>query len=340
MPEKHELELVMYDDIGHSSANAKNVADELRYSLEYHPIQKVIVRINSRGGSVVEGFGLYAAINDAANKGVEVITRNDGLCASVALPVFLAGGHREMMDYGLVMIHDPYFPDYDTNEESKKALAKFKQSIVKMIVNNSNLSEQQVSSMMEETTWLDARQCLEYGLVHEVIETELQLSNKKRDPKGLVEAFNQLNDEIFNQSKEHMPDQKGPNPTTVTPEAVEALMQLGKAKGVVNKDNEESYKTLIKADYGAVLNLFNAASAQEETPPDESNDTPPMTVADLLEAVNKAGGVEPQAKQTLADKFLDLSKNDPKALAEIETQDPKKFADMQAAYIARTNKTK
>jgi len=116
--------------------------------------KQIQIRINSVGGSVMDGMTIYNAILKTKAK---VDTYNVGICASIAGVIFQAGRNRIMADYSLLMMHNPQGGD-------KKVLKIMKESLVTMLTRKANKTEAEIAKMMDATTWLTATECLTSGL--------------------------------------------------------------------------------------------------------------------------------------------------------------------------------
>jgi ATP-dependent protease ClpP protease subunit len=136
-------------------------------------IKNIEVNICSGGGSVLAGYAIYTALLNAREAGKNVITNCNGIAASISGIIFLAGNVRNIRDYGLVMIHNPSGGD-------DKTLNKIKQSLKKILTKNfkGNLDE-----LMDEETWYNADELKTFGLVDNIIETDLQLTGVNLDTK-------------------------------------------------------------------------------------------------------------------------------------------------------------
>lgn len=121
--------------------------------------KRIDVWINSPGGVVVEAMDIYNAILKSSAK---VDTYGFGLVASCATAIFQAGRKRVMADYAVQMYHPT------GGSEDNQALNVFKHSIVTMVSTRSKMQPDEVSAMMDKTTWLNAENCLELGLCDEV----------------------------------------------------------------------------------------------------------------------------------------------------------------------------
>ncbi len=125
------------------------------YALDTMGKKQVVVRINSPGGSVMDGYSICAAI---LNTSCAVDTYCDGMAASIAGVIFLCGRVKYMADYSIVLMHDPYG---DSNSE---ALEKIKNSIAALISSRCGKPEEEVKSIMAKETYIDAYEALNMGV--------------------------------------------------------------------------------------------------------------------------------------------------------------------------------
>ncbi len=152
-------------------------------------VDTIKVLINSPGGSVMGGLSIFTALVASEKK---VITQIDGIAASIAAVIFMAGQERYMMEYGLFMIHNPF------GGSDQNALDKIKQSLMNILGedNFNNLSE-----LMDEETWLNAEEM--EGLINSIIKVENgemeKVTNKALE---LFEIVNQLKKEEMENEKE------------------------------------------------------------------------------------------------------------------------------------------
>lgn len=146
--------------------------------------KSILVKINSEGGSVIEGMKIFDAILTTKTP---VDTYNGGIAASIAGAIFMAGRKRYMADYANFMCHPV---SGDVNDKTKLA---FTDSIVNMIQSKCNLKPHNVSAMMEATTWINSDMCEEYGICTEIVTTEDK--NKKympTDAKDMLAYCNKI----------------------------------------------------------------------------------------------------------------------------------------------------
>ena len=86
-------------------------ADFTRLALDSYPEGDLEVRINSGGGDVFEGQAIYSLLESwKTTTGGRVIVYIDGIAASVASVIAMAGSEIHMSSNALMMIHNPWTP--------------------------------------------------------------------------------------------------------------------------------------------------------------------------------------------------------------------------------------
>ena len=130
----------------------------------------VTVRINSGGGDV---FAAHAIHNQLVAYKGRVTVVIDGLAASAATIIAVAGDRIIMPSNALFMIHNPaiglsdYYNAADL-EKAVEALKTIKDSIVAAYRKRCKASAAELSAMMDAETWLGAQECLKKGFVDEI----------------------------------------------------------------------------------------------------------------------------------------------------------------------------
>ena len=168
---------MIYKEIGNSvdkngnttyGINGADFGSEMLYLQKY--CKNITVRINSVGGSVLDGYGIAASIY---NSTVPVTTIIDGLAASTALWCAAAGNIRKTVDFGSGMIHG------STGGEDQNVTMLVDKTISTQLSNRSGKTVEEITAMMQKETWLDASQMKEYGFVDEIISTNKKVKIKK-----------------------------------------------------------------------------------------------------------------------------------------------------------------
>lgn len=186
-------EVFIYDDIGGfwSDITAKTFTDELK---ALGKITDLDVRINSGGGSVFDGVAIYNAIKRHPAK---VTVHIDGLAASIASVVAMAGDTIRMADNAFLMIHDPWTMTTGTADDLRdmaNTLDKVAGSLTDVYVDKTGLDKDQVIAMMADETWMTSTEARDLGFVDEVTEemaiaAHCDLSRFRNAPDRLTEII-------------------------------------------------------------------------------------------------------------------------------------------------------
>lgn len=139
----------------------------------------VTVRINSGGGDVIASSMIRATLLDYPG---HVTVRIDGLAASAAVIVAMAGKTIKIQDTAFMMIHDPAFSvmmavlDIETLGQWQDQLKSIKAGIVDVYAAKTGMSQDRLKRMMTDETWMSANEAVNYGFADEVI---VQVSGKQ-----------------------------------------------------------------------------------------------------------------------------------------------------------------
>jgi len=150
-----------YDDEEGMGIDGALFQKELLY-LDTLGKKRIQIWINSIGGVVMDGYSIASAIIKTKTP---VDTFNVGICASIAGVIFMCGRNRVAMDYSLLMIHKP------SGGNDEKVLELMQESLVTMLTAKSGLTMEQVSALMDATSWINATECLKMGFATEIEKT-------------------------------------------------------------------------------------------------------------------------------------------------------------------------
>jgi ATP-dependent Clp endopeptidase proteolytic subunit ClpP len=171
-------EVIIYDRIGQVpnpetgkivGVSGVDFASDIMIIDSMEEVKRIEVRINSVGGSVFEGWSIFSAIIRAKTP---VHTFCDGIAASIAGIIFMAGKKRHMVDFGRVMIHDPSIKGQALTPEQTAMIESTRGALLTVLNGNSKVSPEQMSQMMAAETWLNASECLSKGLADKIIKTD------------------------------------------------------------------------------------------------------------------------------------------------------------------------
>jgi len=134
----------------------------------------VTVWINSPGGDCIAAAQIFNMLRDYPGR---VTIKIDGLAASAASVIAMAGDTVLMSPVAMMMIHNPStfaWGDHNDMQKAVEMLEAVKDSIIDAYVLRTGMSRQKISQLMEDETWMDSRKAVQLGFADGVIErTEL-----------------------------------------------------------------------------------------------------------------------------------------------------------------------
>lgn len=313
--------LQIYDVIGEtrnedgtvSGISGKEFAEYISYIEQQHK-KGIEIHINSLGGSIVDGMTIYSAIKSCS---IPVDTVCVGIAVSMAGVILQAGRTRKMVKWGQMMLHNPSGGD-------TKELDTLKQTLIKMLCPRTGISEQEMSDLMDETSWLDAEACLENKFIDEIADittiANLPKITEKTTPhaayRKLLEVVNSIQQPI---NTEHM---KGLASLLELPEnasekefikAVRALKNGIPSKDEMDKLSEaivckEKELAELKEKYARMEEECKLSKLEAETLKHKNKEAETLALkaeADTVvnEAV-KAGKIKAEAKNAWVDLYV------------------------------------
>lgn len=123
----------------------------------------ITVWINSPGGDCVAAAQIYNMLMDY--KG-DVTVKIDGIAASAASVIAMAGTKVLVSPVSILMIHNPMTAAFGNSDEMQKAiemLSSVKDSIINAYEIKTGLSRAKLSHLMDAETWMDANKAVELG---------------------------------------------------------------------------------------------------------------------------------------------------------------------------------
>ena len=123
----------------------------------------ITVWINSPGGDCVAAAQIYNMLMDYPH---DVTVKIDGIAASAASVIAMAGTKVLMSPVSMLMIHNPMTAAFGNSDEMQKAiemLSSVKDSIINAYEIKTGLSRAKLSHLMDAETWMDANKAVELG---------------------------------------------------------------------------------------------------------------------------------------------------------------------------------
>ena len=264
-------DVYIYSEVGSHDVNAKSFIDELKTIKD----KNIDVHINSLGGSVFDGLAIYNALKNHSKK---VTTKVEGIAASIASVIAMAGDTIEMAENSLFMIHNPFaMSGGDANELRKTAniLDKIRNEIASIYASKSKHDSDHYINLMDVETWFNSEETMELGLISGITQS-IKVENNYDISKFENITSEKIN-QIINKTKTNVMAENTQNENVVeTKEVSNDESLIGKIKsmlGVVkNAEGDEDESTAEDTDWALtyeelksrVDNLENAIHDIEE----------------------------------------------------------------------------
>lgn len=164
--------LALDEEIGFWGTQAK----DFRAGLDAVEGNDLRVEINSPGGDVMAGLGMYNMLRGwASSEGRTVTTRVTGVAASIASVIALAGDKREMPKNTFAMVHQPaslMFGAYTSDDlrQHAEVVDKIGATMQALYVDRMGVDEAKATEIMSKDTWLTADECLEMGFATDLVD--------------------------------------------------------------------------------------------------------------------------------------------------------------------------
>ena len=187
--QEDQAELYLYGAIGDEwdGFTSKDVAAAVK---EAGAVERLVVRINSEGGSAFEGIAIY---NQLMRAPALVEVSIDGIAASAASIVAMAGDEIKMGSAAFMMIHDPWgivMGNAADMRQTADVLESIAGQVAEVYAFRANGDSGEFRKLMAAETWLTAEEAAALNLADEVEQREMvaakwDLSRFKNAPQGL-----------------------------------------------------------------------------------------------------------------------------------------------------------
>lgn len=130
----------------------------------------IILWLNSPGGDCIAASQIYSMLMDYEG---DVTIKVDGIAASAASVIAMAGTKVLMAPTALMMIHNPMTLAYGNKDEMNKAiemLDEVKESIINAYEIKTGMSRAKISHLMDSETWMNANKAIEMGFADDILE--------------------------------------------------------------------------------------------------------------------------------------------------------------------------
>ena len=141
----------------------------LMVNIAYDTDVEIFLHINSGGGEV---FGVLSIINLIINNKVNIVTVIEGQACSAATILAMIGSRRQITENSYMLIHNlssGFWGKMHEMEDEMKNLTLLTKDIKKMYKTYTKITTTQLETLLKKDLLLDAKTCLRYGLVDEIV---------------------------------------------------------------------------------------------------------------------------------------------------------------------------
>lgn len=172
--EQEERVLELYGTIAEESWFDDDVTPQMFRNELFSGKGPITLWINSPGGDCIAASQIYTMLMDYPD---DVTVKIDGIAASAASVIAMAGTKVLMAPTALMMIHNPATITMGDHEDMKRAiemLDEVKESIINAYEIKTGVSRIKLSHLMDAETWMNANKAIELGFADDVLKDEKQ----------------------------------------------------------------------------------------------------------------------------------------------------------------------
>lgn len=196
-------EIWIYEEIGEDWWTGDGVtAKSFQKEISAIKASQIDLHINSPGGSVFDGITIYNLIKQHP---ATVTTYIDGIAASIASVIALAGDRVVMAENAIYMVHSPSGGVYGKASDMRAfadVLDKINGTMVGTYAGKTGKSDDEISAMLDAETWMDADEALEAGFIDEISGALDMAACAKFVPVMAKMGYRNIPDNIVATSKE------------------------------------------------------------------------------------------------------------------------------------------
>lgn len=314
----------------------------------------VHLRINSPGGDVISGLSIVSAMQSMR---AFIHVHIDGIAASMAAVIAIAGDKVSMQDYAKMMIHNPYPSDdnAEMNDKMRKALGSLTDTLA-TILSRRGCKKEKIGSLMAAETWFTADEAKAEGLIDEIVTTQRKAEFKNLTTTELLiriaNEYKPVNNKDMDLTK--IAAKLGLPATATEQQILDAIQRretaqaeqrnalvnhylaLGEKNGTVTEKNKERMKKLASADFDLFAEMVTDVPEEPEEEKGREGATGIKTTSQatgrLSAALNDLKGKAAGGQAQTGKDWAWYQKNNPKYLDELEKTNPTQFKKMLDDY--------
>lgn len=186
----------------------------------------VVIFLNSPGGDCVAASQIYTMLTEYKGS---VTIKIDGIAASAASVIAMAGDTVLMAPTGMMFVHNPMTAAFGNKAEMEKAiemLEEVKESIINAYERKTGLSRQKLSHLMDSETWMNARRAIDLGFADGMLGGDAVMDEAPAYEFSGKSAETSLINKITDKARrENPPEPEKTNTTDPRGRSVDALME-------------------------------------------------------------------------------------------------------------------
>ena len=249
-------EISIYDEIGYWGITAKSFSKDLKAL--GNNLKQINLHIHSPGGDVFDGIAIYNLLkNHPANVTVYI----DGLAASMASVIAMAGNEVIMPENAMIMIHKPWGIQGGDAEDMRKyadLLDKVENTLIPAYANKTRKTPEELAEMLSAETWLNGKECVEQGFADKLAEPLVAMASiKSRKLEDFENMPKAIKDMLF-KPQGNAGANPAPQATPAQPAPTEPVNQAPTAP-VDNTAQVQAELNKRNADIKAVFAPFGSA---------------------------------------------------------------------------------
>ena len=247
-------EISIYDEIGFWGVSAASFAQDLKDC--GNNLKQINLHIHSPGGDVFDGIAIYNLLkNHPANVTVYI----DGLAASMASVIAMAGNEIIMPENAMMMIHKPWGIQGGDAEDMRKyadLLDRVENTLIPAYASKTGKTPEELAEMLSAETWLNGKECVEQGFADKLAEPLVAMASiKSRKLEDFENMPKAMKDMLFKPQ-----GNAGTNPASqTTPTEQSAPVNTTQTVTVDNTEQVQAELNKRNSDIKAVFAPFGTA---------------------------------------------------------------------------------
>ena len=208
--ETDEDELILSGVIAEESWWGDEVTPKLfKFELAKHKGRSLTIWLNSPGGDVFAASQIYTALME--HKG-DITIKIDGVAASAASVIAMAGTRTLMAPTSIMMVHNPWtvaMGEAKDLEHMIDVLGEVKETILNAYELKTGMQRAKISRLMDDETWMNAKKALSEGFIDGILYTD-------HGSNDTAEAYSYSRMTVFNSLCDRITNDKSPMTWTTT----------------------------------------------------------------------------------------------------------------------------